>query len=167
MKYLLFLLLSCCISFTALSQGKCDLSSLSKTDKTLLQNFWADLKVAIKERDKDKLAALCAFPFTCSFCQEMGPTNVNQPYVTVTRKEFDVYFYKIFSDKKLEKEVAQYKLPEEFIIITHFNTKDKRCSYSFAYTVFEETDKHPGKQYLFDIQKVNENFKITAAWAIP
>ncbi|RDC66174.1 hypothetical protein [Adhaeribacter pallidiroseus] len=165
MKIFILVILGLLASTSLYSQDKCDLSSLSQDDKMLMQSFWTNFKSAITKKDKVKLAALCNFPFTCSFCQYIDHPNSNQPYVDVTEKGFLKYYYKMFSDERLMKEVAKHTLPDEFILTTHFNTVDNKCSYSFAYGV-RENEKHPGRQYFFDLQKVGSKFKITGAWTL-
>jgi hypothetical protein len=64
--------------------------------------------------------------------------------------------------------VNKYQLPKDIFILTSgYNTLSKECSYSFSYIEVLETQKQPGKQKWFDIQKVNGKFTITSTWALP
>jgi hypothetical protein len=149
-------------------QQKCDSASPSQTDKILMQNFWAEFKNAINNKDKHKLAKLCRFPFHCDYCI-LDSTKLNdKPYIYVTKTSFQKSQYKIFFADRLIKEVNKYNLPHDlFIFQPYYNTIDKKCSYSFSYIAREENTQHPGMQHLLDIQKVDGQFKIISAWTLP
>jgi hypothetical protein len=58
-------------------------------DSILLNNFWTKFRKAINENDKEKLAALCEFPFYCRPCIDDTTLKVNDPVtIKVTKKLF-------------------------------------------------------------------------------
>jgi hypothetical protein len=156
------------ICLSLFSQQKCDSPSLSKTDLVLLQNFWIQFKEAINNKDKTKLANLCRFPFNCDYCVLDSNNSNDKPYIKVTKTLFGRSQYKIFLTERLIKEVNKHNLPDDISIFQpYYNTVDKKCSFSFSYIVVEENMHHPGMQHFFDIQKVNNQFKIISTWTIP
>ena len=160
----IFGLLTAAYSF---SQQTCD-SSVLQADKVPLQNFWTAFKDAINNKDKAKLASLCSFPFTCDYCIIDSTKQTNRPYIKVTKATFARSQYQIFFTDKLVKEINKHNLPQDlFIFQSHFNTVDKKCSYSFQYIARDENAQHPGMQHSFDVQKVNGQFKIISAWTLP
>jgi hypothetical protein len=148
------------------SQQMCD--SVSQTNKVLLQNFWAEFKNAINNKDTAKLSSLCRFPFNCDYCILDTTHPSHKPFIKVTKTSFYKSQYKIFFAEKLIKEVNKYDFPKDiFILKPYYNTYDKKCSYSFGYPVLEENEQHPGLGHYFDIQKINGKFKIISSWTIP
>jgi hypothetical protein len=151
----------------AFSQKTCDSTDL-QADKARLQSFWTAFKDAINHNDKAKLAGLVSFPFTCDYCIIDSSKQHNRSYVKVTRKTFDRSQYRIFFAGRLITEINRYDLPQDlFIFQPYYNKVDRECAYSFQYIARDEDARHPGMQHFFDIQKVNGNFKIIAAWTLP
>ena len=146
---------------------ECD-SRVLQADKVLLQDFWTAFKDAVNSKDKAKLASLCRFPFTCDYCISDNTRRSNKPYITVTKKTFYKLQYQIFFADSLVAAINKHSLPQDlFIFRPYYNTVDKKCSYTFGYTVRNETSQGPGMQHFFDIQKVNGQFKIISAWTLP
>ncbi|MXV53347.1 hypothetical protein GS399_20500 [Pedobacter sp. HMF7647] len=167
MKQSLLIIFGLLTSAYAFSQQKCDSTNL-QVDKIQLQSFWTAFKNAINQKDKVKLASLVRFPFTCDYCILDTNRQKNQLYIKVTRATFDRSQYQIFFADRLVKEANKHNLPQDFFIFQpHFNTVDKKCTYSFQYIARDENAQHPGMQHWFDIQKVNGQFKIVSAWTLP
>lgn len=167
MKQSLLIILGLLTAAYSFSQRKCD-STNSQTDKVQLQNFWTAFKDAINQKDKEKLASLVRFPFTCDYCIIDSTKPSNKPCIKVTKTTFDKSQYQIFFADRLVKEVNKQNMPQDlFIFQPYFNTVDKKCSYSFQYIARDENAQHPGMQHWFDIQKVKGQFKIISAWTLP
>lgn len=167
MKQFLLIILGLLTAAYSFSQQKCD-SANFQADKAQLQNFWTSFKDAINHKDKVKLASLVRFPFTCDYCVVDRNKQSDKPYMRVTRSTFDRSQYQIFFIDRLVKEINKHNLPQDlFIFQPHYNTVDKKCSYSFQYIARDENAQHPGTQHFFDIQKINGQFKIISAWTLP
>jgi hypothetical protein len=150
------------------SQHKCDSTSLSQTDKALLQNFWTEFKDAINNKDKTKLANLCHFPLHCDYCILDSAKSNDKLDVKVTKISFDTSQYKIFFTERLIKEVNKHSLPRDiFIFQPYYDRVYRKCSYSFGYIAREEDAQHPGMQHFFDLAKINGQFKIISSWTLP
>jgi hypothetical protein len=153
-------------SACSFSQQRCDSINL-RADEVHLQNFWIAFKHAVNQKDKTKLASLVRFPFTCDYCIASNKPG-NKLYTKVTKATFNKSQYQIFFADRLVKEINKHNLPQDlFIFRSYYNTVDNKCSHSFQYIARDENAQHPGMQHFFDIQKVNGQFKIISAWALP
>jgi hypothetical protein len=149
-------------------QEKCDVSKMSQQDKSILEKFWVNLKIALNAKDKVKLSTLINFPFNCDYCIIDSLHLSDEPFIKVAKKQFDTKQFKIFFEKKLVDYVNKYQLPKDIsILTTHYNTVDKKCSFSFRYIAITENKQHPGRTEWFDIEKLNGEFKITSTWTLP
>ena len=148
-------------------QQQCDSTNL-QADKDQLRMFWIALKESVNRKDKEKLSELVSFPFNCDYCIVDSAKGINKPYIKVTKTSFDKSQYQIFFAERLVTEINRRSFPaDDSIFQSYYNTISKKCSYSFGYTVRDETSQHPGMQHFFDIQKVNGRFKISSAWTLP
>ncbi len=60
---------------------------ISVEDSLLLSQFWVDLTVAIKNKNQEKLAALCDFPFYCRPCIDNIENKDTNPVTVKVTKE--------------------------------------------------------------------------------
>jgi hypothetical protein len=142
--------------------------TISPEDSILLRNFWTAFKSAIIKKDKDKLAALCAFPFYCSPCTN-DTTLKNNDHVTikVTKKLFWESQYKEFFDKPIRDKVEKYKTFEKDIFYPAFDDKNKRNGFMFSYTIIAPSKTWEGLQGFIYIAQRNGKFKITGIDTVP
>jgi hypothetical protein len=133
---------------------------MSKTDTTLLQDFWTNFKDAVNKKDKVKLTTLCHFPFTCDYC---APEGYKKPYIRINKANFDTLVYKLFLDERLPVTIHKYNLPQDIDIFHPFRV-NKKCGYMFE---FSRNVKPPGKQHFVNIQNIHGKFRIVGAWTIP
>jgi hypothetical protein len=142
--------------------------TISHQDSTLLLNFWTDFKSAITQKDKNKLATLCEFPFYCRPCiDDTSLKNNDHVTIKVTKKLFYESQYKEFFDKPVKDEVEKHKIFEMYIFYPSFDDKNKRKGFMFSYTIAAPSKSSEGLQGFIYLTKKSGKFKITGIDTVP
>lgn len=142
--------------------------TVSPQDSILLRNFWTDFEAAITQKDKEKMAALCEFPFYCSPCVDYTTTkNKNRVTVKVTKKLFYESQYAAFFDKPLKDEVEKHTIFETDFFYPAFDANNKRNGYMFSYTIVAPSKTWEGSQGFIYLSKKGGKFKITGIDTVP
>jgi hypothetical protein len=142
--------------------------SVSLQDSILLRNFWTDFKSAINNKDKDKLATLCEFPFYCRPCIDDTTLKHNDLVtIKVTKKLFYESQYKEFFDDPIKDEVENHKAFELYIFHPAFDDKNRRNGFSFCYSIIAPSQTWEGLQGFIYLAKKNGKYKITGIDTVP
>ena len=142
--------------------------TLSIQDSVLLRNFWTEFSNAININDKDKLAALCKFPFYCRPCiDDSIHMNSNHVTIKVTKKLFYESQYKEFFDKPIRDKVEENKIYGTDLFYPVFDDKNKRNGFMFSYTIVAPSEKWESLQGFVYLSKKGGKFKITGIGTVP
>jgi hypothetical protein len=137
-------------------------------DSILLRNFWTEFETAVIQKDRHKLATLCAFPFYCRPCiDDTTLKNNDQVTIKVTAKLFYESQYKEFFDKPIKDKVERNKVFETSIFYPAFDHNNKPNGYTFSYTIVAPSKTREGLQGFIYIAKRNGKFKITGIDTVP
>jgi len=168
MNRILTLIVAVFMSLTNYGQDKNVDRTISFQDSILLRNFWTDLTSAINTNDKNRLAALCEFPFYCRPCID-DTTLKNNDHVTikVTKQLFYQSQYKEFFDKPVRDEVEKHKSFDKYFFHPSFNDKNKRNGFMFSYTIVAPSKTWEGLQGFIYLRKVKGQYKITGIDTVP
>ncbi len=107
----------------------CGIDKLSNQDSGLLQDFCIQLKNAINDKDKEKLAALFNFPFYCDPCNDFIKIKGEEGFITVTKQLFIDSLYMAFFTPYLIETINQGNIFD--MLHTENNIDQKTCSYFF------------------------------------
>ncbi|NNV54743.1 hypothetical protein [Limnovirga soli] len=155
-------------SLSSYGQGKSVDRKISLQDSILLRNFWTDFKSAITLNDKDKLAALCEFPFYCRPCINDKTLKINDHVtINVTKKLFYESQYQEFLDSPIRNEIEKHKSFETYIFYPTFDNHGKRNGFMFSYTIVAPSKKWEGLQGFIYVSKKSGKFKITGIDTVP
>ncbi|MBP8115081.1 MAG: hypothetical protein KAY50_06980 [Chitinophagaceae bacterium] len=143
-------------------------TTISFQDSVLLCNFWTDFKSAILEKNKDKLAVLCEFPFYCRPCIDDTTLKDNDHIVIkVTKKLFYESQYKVFFSKPIEDLIEKYQKFKAYIFQPTFDNKFKRNGFMIGYTIVSPSKKWEGLQGFIFLSNESGKFKITGVNTVP
>jgi hypothetical protein len=168
MRSILIITFGFLLSFNSYGQVESTDRTISPQDSILLHSFWTEFNSAIIQKDKDKLATLCVFPFYCSPCIDNTTLKKNDHVtIKVTKKLFYESQYKEFFDKPIRDEVEKHKIFETYIFYPTFDDKNKPDGFKFSYTIVAPSKTWEGSQGFIYIEKRNGKFKITGIDTVP
>lgn len=165
-KYILFLY---GLIFSCGLYGQTTLDyDISAKDSLLLSNFRMDFTTAIKNKDKDKLAALCDFPFYCRPCiDNIENKNTNPITVKVTKELFYKRHYILFFEPAITAEVMKSENNQAGFFHVSFNDNRERNGFWFSYTIIPPSKYGEGRQGMVFLRKKGSRLKITGLDTVP
>jgi hypothetical protein len=141
--------------------------TLSRQDSMLLSNFWAEFAYAIRAADKDKLAALCEFPFYCRPCIDYTALkDCDLVTVKVSRKMLLESQYRLFFDKPIRAVVEKHPIFEN-IFYPAYDDKNKRDGFMFFYTRIAPSVRGEGSQGFIFLRNIGGKYEITGLDLVP
>ena len=142
--------------------------TISFRDSILLHNFWTDFTDAIERENKEKLAALCEFPFSCRPCiDDTTIKNNDHNTISVTKKLFFNSQFKEFFDKPMKDKVEKDKDFQTNFFYPAFDENNKRNGFMFSYTIVAPSKTWEGLQGFIYLNLIDSKFKITGIDTVP